>query len=465
MATNQLLTLRPGEDAVWSPASLGSSLKGWWKADAGVRARTAAQFTAANSESLSRADEAAIKCGDIDFYWAGWVMLDTTSATNRVIFTKGDSGIGAAVNYVLYKSATEVPTFVVGDNSTFKTATWGSALSTATWYFIEVYHDSVNDLIGICVNRGTDVTTATAGIIPFTASTGALKFGIGASGTLPLDGREGNWCGFKRLPSAAERNAIYNSGSGVRYADAAVSYTSLIGWWEFDENSGTRADKGPNALTLTDNNTVTANDGKVDYAATSADDAVMTWLDQSASGVNPTQATWAARPLLKLSEINGKPSFKFDGVNDVLQFTTGLIGTQPFTVWMVGKHDAANRYTMDSGVATHSGWLLEGGGVFNINAGATKAGSGNTSGAYHLFSADFNGASSKLYVDGTQNGTTGNAGTNNMTGLTVGNNSTFDAGFWFGKNVAEIIVTPILTGSDLTNMKSYLASRYGLTVA
>jgi hypothetical protein len=61
------------------------------------------------------------------------------------------------------------------------------------------------------------------------------------------------------------------SGLTVRAAPRSVptnpGTTNMVGWWSMDETSGNRADSHSNGLTLTDNNTVTYEAGKVSNAA------------------------------------------------------------------------------------------------------------------------------------------------------------------------------------------------------
>lgn len=444
-----------GEEA-WSPSDLGSNLKGWWKADAGVRARTAAQFTAANSETLSRADEAAIKAGDIDFYWCGWFYIDSDIANYRALCVKGVT-INGSQNYALYIAADEKPVFIISN----KSATWGSGLSTATWYFIEGYHDAANDLVGVCVNRGTDVTAATAGAVPDSTNTAALTFGKDSGGAY-YDGRMGNVGFFKRLPSTAERDAIYNSGAGRRYADlvaAGVSLTSLTGWWEMDENSGTRADKSGNALTLTDNNTVTASDGLVDYTASDGD-AVWKWQDQSGAAYDLVQATQANKPIYKTNIINGKPVIRFDGAGDHLAKGTTSLVTQANSMWMVvDDNDAAARVYFDGDAASkqllrHDGTNLE------INAGS-DVGAAHTAGDPHFIQGDFAGASSEIWVDGVSLAT-GDAGAQEQDGgFTVGADNA-GANSLAG-DIAEVIANDaVFTAGERAQLDAYATSRYAL---
>lgn len=458
----------------WTPASLGANLKGWWKSDAGVKARTAALFTAANSETLSRADEAALRCGDIDFYWAGWFLFTALPASYTPLPTKGAT-VNQLVNYAMYQSADGKPRFTIGDGITNKTAAWGSALSTATWYWVEGYHDSVNDVVGICVNRGTDVTAATAGVVPASGNTGALTYGKDTGGAY-FGGRAGSCVFFKRIPTAAERNALYNSGNGLRYSAAVaagVSLTSLIGWWEMDENSGSRADKSGNALTLTDGNTVTADDGKVEYDAAEGD-FVWKWTDQGSVAGTPSNATFAARPTYKANIINGRPVIRGDGVDDILVSATSLAYPliAPMTIVAViawKTLPAANQFVVGKGLAGGTGWALSSG-VVNTTLRAKSLGVKDYDFAlqyvldtFAYFEVPWDAAFDiTLYKNGVSQGqVTHNAdmaSTTNALQLFG-----MSGGAYANIDIAEVLVYDgLLTPADRAGLAAYMTARYGL---
>ena len=54
---------------------------------------TAAHFTAANNESLSIADNAALSMGDDDFTLAAWVYLDSKGPNNQIIMIRARSPV------------------------------------------------------------------------------------------------------------------------------------------------------------------------------------------------------------------------------------------------------------------------------------------------------------------------------------------------------------------------------------
>lgn len=176
----------------------------------------AGQFTAANSEYLSIADNASLSTGDIDFTFCAWVYADSLGA-NRFIVTK--SNLSTLGEYFLaYSTATSRFRFAIQNASTFVTidADVLGAPSTATWYFIVGWHDSVANTVNIQVNNGTANSGTTGATVP---ADSAQAFQLGAQ-SVPGDywnGRIDSVGFWKRVLTAAERTALYNYGAGRAY--------------------------------------------------------------------------------------------------------------------------------------------------------------------------------------------------------------------------------------------------------
>lgn len=179
-----------------------------------------AQFTAANSEMLEITDNADLSTGNIDFTFAGWVYLDSKGA-NRGIAGKSTGGDFGEYEWELrFQNSTDRFLFSVQDgtsNANGVSANNLGAPSTATWYFIVVWHDAAANTINIQVNDGTvDSAAYSSGSWDST-----LPFRIGKVSTLFWDGRIDE-CGFwKRVLIPAQRTYLYNAGSGRTYADFA----------------------------------------------------------------------------------------------------------------------------------------------------------------------------------------------------------------------------------------------------
>ena len=180
---------------------------------------TAGQFTAANSEFLSVADNAALSMGNIDFAMAAWVYFDTV-ADAKAIISKGNTGTfdyeyllrtrdnGGNIQFFLQISDGSA-------NEGLVHATTFGVPSTATWYWVFCYHDATANTIGISVNNGTVDTTA----YTFGSNDGAGAFNIGAylSNQMFFNGRIDEVAIWKRVPTTAERTEIYNGGNGLAF--------------------------------------------------------------------------------------------------------------------------------------------------------------------------------------------------------------------------------------------------------
>ena len=178
----------------------------------------AAQFTAATSESLSIADNAALSMGDIDFTVCCWAYLDSTGVT-RDLLTKHMS-VGDQRAYRLNIQASNEAFFYVdplgtsiGEASILAT-TFG-AWTAATWHFVIAWHDATANTINIQVdNTGVNSTAFTLGVFDNTA---AFQLGNSGNNDAFHNGRVDEAAVWKRVLTADERSYMYNSGLGRTY--------------------------------------------------------------------------------------------------------------------------------------------------------------------------------------------------------------------------------------------------------
>jgi hypothetical protein len=194
----------------------------------------AAQFTSANSESLSHTDNTSLSTGDIQFTFATWVNFDTAppAAQAVAVFSKWE-GVGNNREYALdWAQASNRFRWIVdstGTGATVLSADNFGAPSTATWYFIVVTHDSVANTITIRVNNGTaDSSAYSAGVFDGAANFNIGRFATGGGGEEFLDGKVDQLCFWKRILTAAEMTQMYNGGAGLSYA-GMIGRGQLIG--------------------------------------------------------------------------------------------------------------------------------------------------------------------------------------------------------------------------------------------
>lgn len=192
----------------------------------------------ASAQQLTIADNATLSMGDIDFSWAFWLQL--ASGGNRTAFAKWSGTDEYACYYnadVADRLTWTVRNTANNANGLVHAENFG-ALSTATWYFVVVSHDSVGNQTSICINDTTPNTLSWSGGVRDSTS----KFSIGAlNDNLYFDGgvdELGLWKG--RNLSSAEITELYNGGSGRDYA-----YISGAGGTTYDQAaSGTLTSSG-----------------------------------------------------------------------------------------------------------------------------------------------------------------------------------------------------------------------------
>lgn len=185
----------------------------------------AAQLVAASSQYLSRADNASLSTGDVDFWVAAWAYLDTLG-TIRAIAAKLNSTGGG--EWDLRTLASDAPVFRIFNGGAQRgIATSATTLTLSTWHFVMGYHDSVNDAVGVSVNGGAWATGATSGAPADTAI--ALALGAHANAATFWDGRL-DQAAFGKSPALGIaalkdeiRDTLYNGGAGR-------SYGQIAGW-------------------------------------------------------------------------------------------------------------------------------------------------------------------------------------------------------------------------------------------
>lgn len=184
----------------------------------GLAYALARQYTAANIEYHTRASEALLLTGNIDFTFAAWCYLDTEPADGYLVCKRENygmdyvGGVTRCFRFWMYSGA-----FILVRANTF------GAASTGTWCLVTGWHDSVADTVNIAINNGAVDSLATGGAVPGTAAN-ALVFGAWVEGVAHFNGRIGPtmfWksaAGAGGVLDAAKRTALFNAGAGLPYA-------------------------------------------------------------------------------------------------------------------------------------------------------------------------------------------------------------------------------------------------------
>ncbi len=177
----------------------------------------AANFVAANSESLSHANDAAFSIGDGDFTLRVWVNLSA-------IQTNNDCGIMTMDNYPTAGREWHI-LFVVPATVRFNMQNSGGADIVAVPATIGTgaLHHVVVTRVGADIKVYVDSGTPETGTISGTPNTGAATFRVGTLGTgtsYYMDGAIDEIAIVKGLAwDAAQVAYDYNAGAGRRYPD------------------------------------------------------------------------------------------------------------------------------------------------------------------------------------------------------------------------------------------------------
>ena len=179
---------------------------------------TAAYHTANDTNSLYHPDDAAFDItGDLTV--AGWIDSSTIGAGYTSIIGK-INGTGNQRSYLLYRSSSKLRFLVSSDGTsggnTIAEST--ASISANTWYFV-VGVFKANDVVELWVDGASAVTpvAAPASLHSGTARLELFSFNDGGVGTerANLD----SVAIWSRALSSGEISTLYNSGSGVAYAD------------------------------------------------------------------------------------------------------------------------------------------------------------------------------------------------------------------------------------------------------
>lgn len=179
----------------------------------------AAQFTRANSEWLSKTDNAGLSTGDIDFTVALWVYLDTSAATEQFVAGKW-AGVGGREWLIRVQTNKFRFLVVQAADSVQKTVISTLGPSTATWYHLIATYDAAADTMSLYVNNGTADTTASVSGPPDTA--GALFLGGENGAANFLNGRIDEMGFWKRVLTSQERTDLYGGGAGLVFPFATI---------------------------------------------------------------------------------------------------------------------------------------------------------------------------------------------------------------------------------------------------
>ncbi len=195
------------------------------------------------------------------------------------------------------------------------------------------------------------------------------------------------------------------------------------------------------------------------------------WDDSSTTTTNDLSAPGATNfPTYKTGIVNGEPVLRFAGnSNEYLWHQTTPVVAQPFSyVAVVNPSNKTDNHmfisTASAAAAPNAAsmYTTSTNGYAAISAPTERAASTDLTSAWHVYVGIFNGASSKIWIDGT-NVVTADPGANGFTGIKIGANWTGAARFV--GDVAEVIVYGgALSDTDRNALETYLGAKYNIVV-
>lgn len=152
--------------------------------------------------------------GNVDFSFSGWVYVNSGASSGRVFDLYGLVQNERAYR-LAYSTGPSRLSWLVQGGSTF-TIVDGN-ITTDAWNYFYVYHDSVNNEVGISINNGTPTTSAHSAGCNASLSTG--DFNIcrrDSTNDLYFDGSMALMNCFDRILTSGEQATLYNGGIGLQ---------------------------------------------------------------------------------------------------------------------------------------------------------------------------------------------------------------------------------------------------------
>lgn len=211
-----------------------------------------ADFTGGTEMYLTHPDDALLSFGDEDFTFSAWFNVDNYSDYGTYPIVSKQSGAAPNFEYELRMDSDNVLDWQVSDGSILELLSWDTTLSTGTWYHVVVWHDSVNNELGMVVNDGTPQTKAWSNGCNDGLNQFAVNYANGAKG----DGWTDSLGVWNRVLTDAEITALYNYGNGAEPRGPQPTNPGkehLLAWYAFDETGtpSSWADSSSNGFDLT----------------------------------------------------------------------------------------------------------------------------------------------------------------------------------------------------------------------
>ena len=198
-------------------------------------------------------------------------------------------------------------------------------------------------------------------------------------------------------------------------------------------------------------------DADDDSTITESSGAVSEWGNKG-SGPDVTQSIAAYKPTTGAASINSLNAITFDGTNDCLSAASSFTSAaQPYLMAVVINVASTEKNANIIDFASPRSLIGWGKSGLRMYAGSISDG-GTMAAGLRLYVAVFNGTSSSLRIDGSQNRTASPGSSSFGGSLTVMCGK--DGGYW-GGDVGEIIVAA--DTSQTSSLEDYLMTKWGIS--
>jgi len=184
------------------------------------------------------------------------------------------------------------------------------------------------------------------------------------------------------------------------------------------------------------------------------------WADKSGNGYDLSQSTTSTKqPTFRTNIQNGKPAIEFDG-GDALTSSTSAVG-QPTTWVIICDLDSGSDNIVDG--PTNPQFIAESSGKYRLFAGSAASSNISYSLSPSIIIMEFNGSSSNLRVDGSNDvNNPYSLGSNSAQNWVIGSRGDAAGNYIIGYIFEIIMYNKTLTPTEISNIESYSSSKWGI---
>jgi hypothetical protein len=411
-----------------------------------------ASFDSANSESLSIEDAAqtGLDFGSGEFTISLWVYPVSISGTQWIL-AKGAENT-ATVGFTAFRAGSIIYCRLVDANLLGVQISMGG-IAAGVWHNISMRRDAAGSFQAFL--NGVFVGAALQGA----SVDRSVRFALAASSGLgsSCDAWIANAAAWHRALLDSEITELYNSGSPLSYQKLNAGLkTDLVSFWNLNEPRGTRYDSHSQNH-LTDNNTVAAAHGAVEYEATQYA-GITKWSNQG-TDASPFADVVTPTALKAPQFISGIPTW--DGANTASLYTATGTVTPDSAIYVVARADSdgpsgAGLVDSDDPILRHLVYLVSDNLRAYSSSGDHAATTNDGHDRFGLY-AEYTPSSITAKVGGETFQNT-SATPDGMVGLSIGgyHNQSL-TGSWDGTIEAVLVFDRVLTNVEKAALTSYFS--------